>query len=288
MAYTDSQTERKSNRRQWQRPRLIELHYPATIRDIRDRDNWIKAMILDRRLKERTRLILSRLALHLNLKTGRCDPSAGLLGTEVALPGSGDVVERMVRRALAEAARVGWIRRTFRHGGDAKRQSQTNSYALAIPDDATTGLWSPVVRGDDRTNCHERPDSRVPDDRTLQSETTGLQSPANSEENSEINHEGRTVNLRTMDSCKRASEREFDEGKVKEASQASEGKSSLPASTPTPPNSACSPSPQPKPESGLAAALERFEIGVRGGNGVDRRLTVSSSEDVARARLWRQ
>jgi hypothetical protein len=262
----------------WQRPRLVEIHYPTRISDIRDRDNWIKAMMLDQCLTERARLILSRLALHLNLKTGRCDPSEGLLGIEVSIPGTPHNVERVVRRALAAAEERGWIRRTHRHGGNTKRQSQTNQYKLTVPDDATTGPLSPVVRCDDRTNRRERPDSRVPDNRTVQSKTTGLYSPPNSEEenseeNSEENGELENSELGAMDS-----NLEFDkEGKEGKQARQADSLSNSPTQPlpPHPPNSA-RPPPQPKPESGgLAAALERLGHGIRS-NGGDR-LTIAGS-----------
>jgi hypothetical protein len=123
----------------WHQPKLIEIHYPWTFTKTRDRHRWIEAMMLDRRLTERTRLILSRLALHLNLNTGRCDPSTGLLAMEVSLRGSYDVAERMVRRSLAQAENIGWIRRVRRQGGE-KRWSQTNSYDLTVPPDIAAAL----------------------------------------------------------------------------------------------------------------------------------------------------
>jgi hypothetical protein len=56
-------------------------------------------MSLDRRLSERTKLVLTRLALYLNIKTGRCDPKVRDLAMMAGL-GEGEAAERMARRAL--------------------------------------------------------------------------------------------------------------------------------------------------------------------------------------------
>jgi hypothetical protein len=273
MAYTDSQTERKSNRRQWRQPRLIAIHYPTTIANIRDRDRWIAAMMLDAELTARDQTILTRLALHLNLKTGRCDPSVGLLAMEVSIRGADP--ERAARRSLAKGERKGWIRRTSRHGGDAKRQSQTNNYALIIPDWATTGKDCPVEQS-------ERPDKTTTDDRTKRWVTTGQNvgkatghyCPPNSESmNSEMNNE-----IRTEDSTWVSDEERKWKAK-KEQNPNSSSNSKLPSLPSTPPPDV--PRGPPSPE--LVAALERLDKGVRGNGG----LTAGSS-DVTRALRWRQ
>src|SRR5262249_24598073 len=93
---------------QWQQPRLIEVHYPTTIADVRDRDRWMMVMMLDNRLNARDQIILVRLALHLNLKTGRCDPSVGLLASETSIDGRD--AERQARRSLAKGEETRWIR----------------------------------------------------------------------------------------------------------------------------------------------------------------------------------
>lgn len=169
---------------QWQQPRLIEVHYPTTIADVRDRDRWMMVMMLDNRLNARDQIILVRLALHLNLKTGRCDPSVGLLASETSIDGRD--AERQARRSLAKGEETGWIRRSFRFGGDTRKQSQTNNYALTIPSDIATGLYCPIGQA-------ERPDKNKPSDRTKSAKATGLQSPANSESRTE----NRTENLET-------------------------------------------------------------------------------------------
>ncbi|MGZ3309482.1 MAG: hypothetical protein ACXU8R_13260, partial [Xanthobacteraceae bacterium] len=84
----DTIVEPKNKREEWQFPRITQLFYPRQIKKTQDRMNWIEAMMLDRRLKDRPKLVLTRLALHFNLPTGRCDPSLRTLVRGVSMPGS--------------------------------------------------------------------------------------------------------------------------------------------------------------------------------------------------------
>jgi hypothetical protein len=156
----------------WRQPRLIELHYPTTITDARDRDNWIKAMMLDGRLAARDQKILTRLAFHLNFKTRRCDPGVGLLAVETNTHGADP--ERAARRSLAKGETTGWIRRTERHGGDARRTSQTNWYDLTIPDNVLRPTDTIVRsnRPNDRTKMRQTTGQNCKNDRTLLSYRT--------------------------------------------------------------------------------------------------------------------
>jgi hypothetical protein len=157
--------------------------------------------MLDNRLNARDQVILTRLALHLNLKTGRCDPSVDRLASEVSINGRDP--RRQARRSLAKGEKIGWIRRSFRHGGDAGKQSQTSRYALTIPSDIAIGLQSPIAQA-------ERSDKKGGSDRTKSDKAIGLLSPPNSEDRTE---KIRTVNIKNADL-------EFDkerEGERKEA-----------------------------------------------------------------------
>jgi hypothetical protein len=170
----DIASEKKRKLKGWHRPRLLEVHYPDKILKTKDRHRWIEAMMLDRRLTERARLVLCRLALHLNLQTGRCDPSVSLLAMEVSFGGSEDVAQRMARRSLSSAEKLGWIKRLLRRGGGT-RLSQTNSYVLTIPAEIEAILKrNPTHTEDsDRTPVRVRSDSRV--------RPTGPDSPPNTE-----------------------------------------------------------------------------------------------------------
>jgi hypothetical protein len=130
-------------RKPWRRPRIVEVIYPLAIRSTQDRHNWLKAMMPDSRMSARDRLILTRLALHLNLKTARLDPSIGLLALECSIPGNCETAERVVRRSLEKAEKLGWIVRHARHGGVQRnggnpggaQLNRSNAYRLTIPAD---------------------------------------------------------------------------------------------------------------------------------------------------------
>jgi hypothetical protein len=124
---------KSKTKKEWHMPRMVEVFYPLKISSTQDRHNWIKAMMLDARLGDRDKTVLTRLALHLNLKTGRCDPTLDLLALETSLPGSEQSARRMVRRCLERADELGWIERTGRHSGS--RLNRSNSYRLTIPKD---------------------------------------------------------------------------------------------------------------------------------------------------------
>jgi hypothetical protein len=134
----DTPSDEKSNhpKREWHFPRIVEVFYPRKIRSEQDRRHWIEAMLLDGRLGERTKNLLVRLALHLNLETGRLDPTVDLLALEVSIrsPSENEAsARRMARRHLEEAEKIGWAQRTGRHAG--YRLARSNSYRLTIPKD---------------------------------------------------------------------------------------------------------------------------------------------------------
>ena len=83
----DRDSESKSKLEVWHFPRLIELRYPTRIAKTGDKLNWIASMMVDPRLSERDRLVLTRLAMHLNPKNGRCDPAERLLALELSIGG---------------------------------------------------------------------------------------------------------------------------------------------------------------------------------------------------------
>ena len=120
--------------------------------------NWIASMMVDPRLNERNKLVLTRLAMHLNLKSGRCDPAERLLGLELSIGGKEESAIRAVRLSLEQAAKLGWIKRRLRHGGDT-RHNQSNLYTLTIPPDILAMFPTGQTAAPDRTNTPSRPDS---------------------------------------------------------------------------------------------------------------------------------
>jgi hypothetical protein len=84
-----------------------------------ERFRWEQDMLANPQLTPTQKNILTRLALHLNIKTGRCDPSV-----ETLAAGAG-VVERTVQTALARAEKLGIINRVIGGG-----RTRTSSYSL--------------------------------------------------------------------------------------------------------------------------------------------------------------
>jgi hypothetical protein len=166
-------SSRGGKQKDWHFPRLLELRYPSKIANTQDRHNWIASMMVDSRLNDRNKLVLTRLAMHLNTKTQRCDPTVGLLVTELSLDECGKNKEtsaiRSVRLSLEQAEKIGWIKRHLRHGGDTRR-NQSSFYQLTIPPDIVEMLCS-IGQEDapertngasDRTNTPSREDSAAP------------------------------------------------------------------------------------------------------------------------------
>jgi hypothetical protein len=90
------------------------------IKTFKDRDDWMRAINASS-LPHTARCLAFGIALHLNIKTGRCDPSYDLLVKEVGIS------KRSIVRLVALLKRVGWL--GVKRGGDG----HTNSYVL---------LWS--------------------------------------------------------------------------------------------------------------------------------------------------
>lgn len=112
-------------------PTRFRLYYPPprAPRGAGEWDKWVAAMLMDMRLNSTDRVVLTRLALHYNLKTGECFPALGRIAIGAGLGESGD---RTVRRCLSKAAKLGWIKRTARRGGPLEK-NQTNLYELTLP-----------------------------------------------------------------------------------------------------------------------------------------------------------
>ena len=88
-------------------------------------------MMLDARLSDRDKIILTRLSFHLHFKTGDLYPSLHILALELSLGENEDSTKRVVRRSLARAEKLGWIERHARHGG--YRLNRSNLYRLTLP-----------------------------------------------------------------------------------------------------------------------------------------------------------
>jgi DNA-binding transcriptional regulator YhcF (GntR family) len=93
-----------------------------------DRCRWEQEALANPRLTATQKNVLARLALHLNIKTGRCDPSV-----ETLAKGAG-VAERTVQTALSRAEALGIIERAIGGG-----RARTTSYALVAPSKTVHG-----------------------------------------------------------------------------------------------------------------------------------------------------
>jgi hypothetical protein len=113
-------------------PTKFRLHYPParSPRNTEQWDNWVASMMLDTRFNSGDRVVLARLAMHYNLKTGGCFPALRRVAIEAGLGESG---VRAVQRTIRRAEQLGWIERTVRRGGP-KEKSQTNLYELRLPE----------------------------------------------------------------------------------------------------------------------------------------------------------
>lgn len=158
----DSDSSQESKQKEWHFPRLVELGYPIRIAKTQDRHNWIASMMVDGRLNDRDKLILTRLAMHLNLKTGRCDPSVGLLVFELSIGGSERNAIRSVRRS--SNVQSGWAGSGATCATAGTRHNQSNLYTLTIPPDILAMLHPPIGQkgSPDRANDPSREGCTAP------------------------------------------------------------------------------------------------------------------------------
>jgi hypothetical protein len=87
-----------------------------------DRFRWEQDVLANPNLTATQKIVLTRLALHLNIKTGQCNPSVKTLAT-----GAG-VAERTVQATLSRAETLGIIERAIGGG-----RTRTTSYTLVSP-----------------------------------------------------------------------------------------------------------------------------------------------------------
>src|ERR1700730_7868906 len=94
----------------------------------------MRAMMADTDLSNGARLAAARLALHLNVSSGECDPAYATLAKEVGMR------RRGVIPAIAYMIERGWLGETNggkRHVNQFGKQS--NNFTLRWPDQVVTG-----------------------------------------------------------------------------------------------------------------------------------------------------
>src|SRR5262245_31529701 len=90
----------KSNWRKPLNPTKFRLFYPpaGAYRKVEHWDNWLKSMLMDKRLTDTDKNVLTALANHYNLKTGDCFPTVQRLAMELGYE-AGETGMRAVQRA---------------------------------------------------------------------------------------------------------------------------------------------------------------------------------------------
>jgi hypothetical protein len=109
--FTSAEAERQADNT----PRPVVFH------TFQERDLYVKALLAVTSLGAVDKLVLTRLAYYVNLKTGRCNPATETLARDIGTH------ERSVRRKLAQLEAAGWL------NADRTRGRVSNQYALTIP-----------------------------------------------------------------------------------------------------------------------------------------------------------
>jgi hypothetical protein len=105
---------------------------------LKQRDDWMKA-ILGSPEHATLKLVACRLALYVNIKTGRCDPSYRTLARDVG------VSERSAMRATADLEAGSWIKVERTAGGvrAGGQRGNTNKFVLLPPPERVTQVCHP-------------------------------------------------------------------------------------------------------------------------------------------------
>jgi hypothetical protein len=140
----------------------IAARQASAWRTFKDRDTWIRAFLAVHDLTCTAKIVGTRIALHHNLETGRCDPDLAALAAGTGMS------DRNVRRMLRELEHSGWLL------VESRGFHRSNSFELLIPNDRTqlSGLRADtVVRSEDvrpdnpgrmtGQSGYERPDTVV-------------------------------------------------------------------------------------------------------------------------------
>jgi hypothetical protein len=137
----DNITEKKLKWREPSDPTKFRLNYPPRQpiyqlpkgEKVGAWDNWLKAMMMDVRLGDSDRAILTAIAQHYNLDTGDCFPSQGRVAIEVGYgkAETGETGRKAVLRTVIKAVKLGWLKSISRRGG---KKNQTNLYELTLPE----------------------------------------------------------------------------------------------------------------------------------------------------------
>ena len=96
---------------------------------LRERDMWMKALLASTE-RNTANIVGQRLAMYLNIATGRCNPSYAGVARDL-----GNISERTVIRTIAALEESGWIKIERTAGGrkSGGRHGNTNCFAFRFP-----------------------------------------------------------------------------------------------------------------------------------------------------------
>jgi hypothetical protein len=136
------------------------------IRKFEDRDNWMRLLLADAKLSSSAKVVAQRLALHLNIKSGRCDPSLERLAQGSGL--SRSTIKRMLHE-LGEAA--GWIGiKRGRGGRSLSGRGYCHSFELLIPASSALNRFTDEPVDDDARGSNPTTNRFKSDDQPVQIE----------------------------------------------------------------------------------------------------------------------
>jgi hypothetical protein len=118
------------------------------IETFKDRDDWIKQILAVKvsTLSGPAKVVATRIAFHLNINTGRCNPASVTLALECGMD------ERSVRRMIQIIESAGWL------SVDRSRGRNSNSFELRAPPE---DLRQPGLNPGDITQVNPGDKTRV-------------------------------------------------------------------------------------------------------------------------------
>jgi hypothetical protein len=96
---------------------------PYNIQTFKDRDTWLEALLADDELTPEGKVVGARIAIHVDLATGRCEQSREALADACAMDA------RTVRRMISKLEVAGWL------SVDRSVGHFPNSFRLRRPDE---------------------------------------------------------------------------------------------------------------------------------------------------------
>jgi hypothetical protein len=130
-----------------------------------DRDNWMRLLLADDALSPSAKVVAQRLALHLNVKSGRCDPSLDRLAQGTGMSRS------TMKRTLQDLDKAGWIGIRRSSGGRSlSGHGYCHSFEFLTPAAAALNRFTDEPVGDDARGSNQTTNRVKSDDQPVQIE----------------------------------------------------------------------------------------------------------------------